>query len=87
MPSLIPILSNIPRAHKDTLGCEDSTKVKHCANHVNHELYLKLYQLYKCLFGTEPYFYRNTCNLLLEENKITNAGNISVNININPLSI
>jgi hypothetical protein len=34
MPSLIQILCNIPRAQKDTLGCEDSTKVKHCANHV-----------------------------------------------------
>jgi hypothetical protein len=35
MPSLIPVLCNMPRAQKDTLGCEDSTKVKHCANHVN----------------------------------------------------
>jgi hypothetical protein len=24
----------MPRAQKDTIGCEDSTKVKHCANHV-----------------------------------------------------
>jgi hypothetical protein len=35
MPSLIPVLCNMPRAQKDTLGCEDSTKPKHCANHVN----------------------------------------------------
>jgi hypothetical protein len=34
MPSLIPVLCNMPRAQKDTLGCEDSTKAKHCANHV-----------------------------------------------------
>jgi hypothetical protein len=33
MPSLIPVLCNMPRAQKDTLGCEDSTKTKHCANH------------------------------------------------------
>jgi hypothetical protein len=36
MPSLIPILCNMPRAQKDTLGCEDITKVKHCANHVKN---------------------------------------------------
>jgi hypothetical protein len=34
MPSLVPVLCNVPRAQNDTLGCEDSTKVKHCANHV-----------------------------------------------------
>jgi hypothetical protein len=52
-----------------------------------HELYLNLYQLYKCLFGTEPYLNRNTCNLLLEENTITNIGNITVNINTNDTSL
>jgi hypothetical protein len=34
MPSLIPVLCNMPRAQKDMLGCEDSTKAIHDANHV-----------------------------------------------------
>jgi hypothetical protein len=34
MPSLIPVLCNMPWAQKDKLGCEDSTKAKHCDNHV-----------------------------------------------------
>jgi hypothetical protein len=34
MPSLVPVLCNVPRAQKDALGCEDSAKGKHCANHV-----------------------------------------------------
>jgi hypothetical protein len=34
MPSLIPVLCTMPRAQKSELGCEDSTNVKYCVNHV-----------------------------------------------------
>jgi hypothetical protein len=40
MSSLIPVLCNMPRAQKDTLGCEDSTRVEHCANQVTNILLL-----------------------------------------------
>jgi hypothetical protein len=40
MPSPIPVLCSMPRAQKDTLGCEDSSMVKHCANHVTYHRHL-----------------------------------------------
>jgi hypothetical protein len=49
MPSLIPILCNIPRVQKDTLGCEDSTKVKHCTNHVSYRLHQA--NRFDCMYG------------------------------------
>jgi hypothetical protein len=30
----VPLLCNVPRAQKDALGYADSTRDKHCANHV-----------------------------------------------------
>jgi hypothetical protein len=34
MPSLLPAICNVTRAQKDALGCGDSAKGKHYANHV-----------------------------------------------------
>jgi hypothetical protein len=34
MPSLVPVLCNVPWAQKDAVGCEYSAKGENCANHV-----------------------------------------------------
>jgi hypothetical protein len=42
MPSLLPVLCNLPRAQMDALGREDSARGKHCANYVNVQRKIKM---------------------------------------------